>query len=69
MGAPGGVPSSPVLAGIGRGRLFRSKAAVLQRFDGTAWRDVARYPTIRDADAALDHQVGEGQEPGEIGRA
>jgi hypothetical protein len=45
---------------------LRSKAAVLQRFDGTTWRDVARYPTTRDADAALDHAIGDGDEPGAL---
>ena len=39
---------------------------MLQRFDGSEWRDVAHYRTTRDADAALDHAVGEGEEPGAL---
>jgi hypothetical protein len=39
---------------------------VLQRFDGSTWRDVERYRTMRDANAALDHAVGEGEEPGAL---
>jgi hypothetical protein len=42
------------------------RAAVLQRFDGSAWRDVAHYRTTREADTALDHAVGEGEEPGAL---
>jgi hypothetical protein len=39
---------------------------VLQRFDGSAWRDVARYHTMHDANAALDHAIGDGEEPGAL---
>jgi hypothetical protein len=64
MGIPGPREPSPFLAGVGKGRFLGSKAAVLQRFDGSAWRDVERYRTMREANMALDHAVGEGQEPG-----
>ena len=65
MGTPGGPPAgpSPFLAGIGKGRFLGPQAGVLQRFDGSAWRDVGRYRTMREADAALDHAVGEGEAP------
>jgi hypothetical protein len=68
MGMPGGQPAgpSPFLAGIGRGRFLGTRAAVLQRFDGSEWRDVAHYRTTREADVALDHAVGEGEEPGAL---
>ena len=39
---------------------------VLQRFDGTTWLDVERYRSMHEANAALDHAVGEGQEPGSL---
>ena len=39
---------------------------MLQRFDGSAWRDVASYRTTREADAALDRAVGDGEEPGAL---
>jgi hypothetical protein len=35
----------------------------LQRFDGTTWLDVARYGTTHDANVALDHAIGEGEQP------
>jgi cytochrome bd-type quinol oxidase subunit 2 len=57
---------SPFLAGIGKGHFLGTRAAVLQRFDGIAWGDIALYPTIHEADAALDHMVGEGKEPGAL---
>jgi hypothetical protein len=65
MGMPGGQPAgpSPFLADVGKGRFLRAKGAVLQRFDGSGWRDVARYRTGHDASVALDHSVGEGEEP------
>jgi hypothetical protein len=68
MGMPGGQPAgpSPFLADIGKGRIFGRRAAVLQRFDGSTWRDVERYRTTHDANVALDHAVGEGGEPGEL---
>jgi hypothetical protein len=68
MGMPGGQPvgPSPFLAGIGKGRFLGSRPAVLQRFDGSGWRDVARYRTMHDANAALDHAIGEGEEPGAL---
>jgi hypothetical protein len=68
MGMPGGQPAgpSPFLADVGKGRYFRSKGAVLQRFDGSSWQDAGRYRTMREANAALDHAVGEGEEPGSL---
>jgi len=66
MGIPGPGEPSPFLAGVGKGRFLGSKAAVLQRFDGSAWLDVERYRTVREANLALDHAVGEGQEPGAL---
>ena len=39
---------------------------MLQRFEGSGWRDVARYRTTHEANVALDHAVGEGEEPGAL---
>jgi hypothetical protein len=66
MGIPGPREPSPFLAGIGKGRFLGSRAAVLQRFGGSTWIDVRRYRSMHDANAALDHAVGEGQEPGAL---
>ena len=46
--------------------MFGRGAAVLQRFDGSTWRDVERYRTVHDANAALDHAIGGGEEPGAL---
>jgi len=66
MGIPGPGEPSPFLAGVGKGRFLGSKAVVLQRFDGEAWLDVARYRSAHDANAALDHSIGEGEAPGAL---
>lgn len=66
MGIPGPREPSPFLAGIGKGRFLGSRVAVLQRFDGSTWLDVQRYRSTHDANAALDHEIGEGQEPGAL---
>jgi hypothetical protein len=68
MGMPGGQPAgpSPFLAGIGKGRFLSTRAAVLQRFEGSMWRDVGRYRTAHDANAALDRAIGEGEAPGAL---
>jgi len=66
MGIPGPGEPSPFLAGVGKGRFLGSKSVVLQRFDGSAWRDVERYRTPHEANVALDHAVGEGEEPGTL---
>jgi hypothetical protein len=65
---PGGQPAGPstFLADIGKGRIFGSKVAVLERFDGTSWHAVARYRTAHDASAALDAAIGDGAEPGTL---
>jgi hypothetical protein len=39
---------------------------VLQRFDGSTWRDVARFRTTHDADVALDRAMGDGEAPGSL---
>ena len=66
MAIPGPGEPSPFLAGIGKGRFLGSRAAVLQRFDGSTWLDVQRYRSMHDANVALDHAVGEGEEPGAL---
>ena len=66
MGIPGPGEPSPFLAGIGKGRFLGTRAAVLQRFDRDDWRDVARYRTMHEANVALDHSIGEGEEPGAL---
>ena len=66
MAIPGPGEPSPFLAGIGKGRFLGPRAAVLQRFDGSTWLDVERYRSMHDANVALDHAVGEGQEPGAL---
>jgi hypothetical protein len=66
MAIPGPGEPSPFLAGIGKGRFLGSKAAVLQRFEGATWRDVAHYRSMHEANVALDHAIGEGDEPGAL---
>ena len=66
MAIPGPGEPSPFLAGIGKGRFLGSRAAVLQRFDGSTWLDVHRYRSMHEANVALDHAVGEGEEPGAL---
>jgi hypothetical protein len=66
MGAGQPNAPSPFLAGIGKSRFLGTRAAVLQRFDGSGWHDVARYHTTHDANVALDHAIGEGEEPGAL---
>jgi hypothetical protein len=64
-----GEPRDPsvFLAGIGKGRFFRSSSvAILERHDGAVWREVARFGTVQDADQALDEAVGNGASPDEV---
>jgi hypothetical protein len=54
----------PFLAGVGKGRLGRTRRiAVLERYDGTAWREVARFGDIGEANGALDEAIGDGAPP------
>jgi hypothetical protein len=65
-GGSGAQPHAPsaFLAGIGKGRLGRTRRpAVLERHDGTAWHEVGRFGSVRDADRALDEAVGNGGTP------
>jgi hypothetical protein len=65
----GGEPHEPsvFLAGIGKGRFGRTRrVAILERHDGAAWREVARFGSVRDADRALDEAVGSGASPDEL---
>jgi hypothetical protein len=39
---------------------------MLQRFDGSTWLDVERFRSMHDASVALDHAVGEGEQPGAL---
>lgn len=67
--AGGGQPNipGPTLADVGKGRFGRARrAAILERYDGTAWREVGRYGSVRDADVALDEAVGAGAGPGSM---
>jgi hypothetical protein len=57
---------SPFLAGIGKGRFFGSKAAVLQRFQSGSWDDVAHFRSAHDANIALDEAIGDGAEVGTL---
>ena len=68
MGTPGGQPAgpSPFLAGIGKGRFLGARAALLQRFDGSGWLDVARYRSAHKAGIAVDEAIGEGAEAGAL---
>jgi hypothetical protein len=64
-----GEPHAPsaFLAGIGKGRFLRSRSvAILERHDGTGWREVARFGSVHEADQALDEAVGSGASPDEV---
>ena len=64
-----GEPRSPsaFLAGIGKGRFGRTRrVAILERHDGAAWREFARFGSLADADRALDEAVGSGASPDEL---
>jgi hypothetical protein len=39
---------------------------ILERRDGAAWREVARFGSVRDANHALDEAVGSGASPDEL---
>jgi hypothetical protein len=65
-GGSGAQPHAPstFLAGIGKGRFGRTRrVAVLEQHDGAAWREVARFGSVREADRALDDAVGRGVGP------
>jgi hypothetical protein len=69
MGISGGGqpnPPSQFLADIGKGRMFGSRAAVLERFEGTSWHELGRYPSAHEANAALDAAMGQGGAPGTL---
>src|SRR3954447_18773320 len=68
MGMPGGQPAGPssFLADIGKGRMLGRKAAAIERFDGTSWQEIGRYPNGREANTALDEAVGNGADPGTL---
>jgi hypothetical protein len=65
----GGQPNipGPTLAGFGKGRFGPSgRGAAVHRYDGSGWREVARYPTTHEAEAAIDVAVGDGAAPGTL---
>ena len=65
-GGSGAQPHAPsvFLAGIGKGRFGRTRhAAILERHDGSVWREIGRFGSIRDADRALDEAVANGDPP------
>src|SRR4051795_978267 len=66
MGHSGPNAPSPFLAGIGKGSFLGGRTAIIQRFDGSKWRDVASYHTVHDADVALAQAIGAGEEPGAL---
>jgi len=52
------------MSDMGKGRFPRSRrVAILQRYDGTAWAEVGRYGSVRDADEALDQAIATGVDP------
>ena|SRR6185436_19161347 len=66
-GTPSGprIPS-PTLADVGKGRLFRGRVAVLERYDGAAWQPIGQYGSVRDAGVALDEAIGGGADPSSL---
>ncbi len=40
MSQPGPKVPSPTLTDVGKGRILRGRDAILERFDGTGWRQV-----------------------------
>ena len=57
---------SPTLADVGKGRFLRGRVAVLERYDGAAWRPIGRFGSVRDAGVALDEAIGAGAEPSSL---
>ena len=56
-------PSTFVVA-LGKGRLGTTRrVAVLEREDGSVWREVGRFGSVRDANVALDEAVANGDAP------
>jgi hypothetical protein len=61
VGIPGPKVPSPTLADVGKGRFARlRRTAVLERHDGSAWHEVGRFGSVRDAGVALDEAIGAG---------
>ncbi len=55
------------LAGVGKGRFVQTRSvAILERYDGAEWRQVARFGSLPDADRALDEAVGSGASADEL---
>jgi hypothetical protein len=56
-------PSTFVVA-LGKGRLGRTRrVAVLERTDGSVWREAGRFGSLQEADRALDEAVANGSPP------
>jgi hypothetical protein len=66
MGQPGPRIPSPTLSDFGKGRFVGRRAAVLERHDGTAWRQVGRFRTTHDAGVAYDEAIGAGADPSTV---
>jgi hypothetical protein len=58
---------SPTLTDVGKGRFVRSRrVAVHERHVGSAWHEVGRFGSMRDAGVALDEAIGAGAAPGSM---
>jgi hypothetical protein len=66
MGQPGPKVPSPTLLDFGKGRFLGRRAAILERYDGTAWRPVGRFGDVHDAGVAYDEAIGAGAEPSTV---
>lgn len=55
---------SPILIAFAKGRLARTRhVVVLERNDGSIWREVGRFSDVGEADRALDEAVASGDPP------
>jgi hypothetical protein len=66
MSQPGPKVPSPTLSDVGKGRILRGRGAILERFDGTGWRQVGRFGSVHDAGEALDEVIGAGADPASV---
>jgi hypothetical protein len=66
MGQPGPKVPGPTLIDFGKGRFVGRRVAVLERNDGTGWRQAGRFRDAYDAGVAYDEAIGAGADPSAV---